>query len=184
MAVDVQILAGLFPFWQLHSLSLNHQCFCWGLSSPLNTSLSQFFIILSVIFAMASGSLPPSFLLGGLDMQLNWTTVSNLMLPGFFLISYNTYPLPSTHSALFQMTLLYVIWNVNSFANMLLLNCPEITPCAGVILFFFAKSEFCFAWNIFSFCKFNLQIFKVNGNHLMFLHYLFILKRYLIISWL
>lgn len=59
-----QILADLFPQEQLHLLSPNCHCFCRGFISLSDTSVLEFSIISSAIFATTSGS-PPSFLLGG-----------------------------------------------------------------------------------------------------------------------
>lgn len=61
-------------YFNCNSLSSNYYYFCRGISSPLDTSVWEFFIISSGIFA-ASGSPSPSFLLGELDIELHFSTV-------------------------------------------------------------------------------------------------------------
>lgn len=50
---------------------------CRGSFSPVDSSVLEFFITLSLIFAATSWNPSPSFLLGGPDTQLNFAAVSN-----------------------------------------------------------------------------------------------------------
>lgn len=85
MAMDVLNFgrSGLGLQQQVHLLLSKCQSFCRAFFSQLHTSVWEFFIILTVTFAIASGSPSPSFLLGGLDRQLHFCTVLNVILQLF-----------------------------------------------------------------------------------------------------
>lgn len=94
MAVGV---VNLFPLQQLHSLSSNCHCFCTGFFFSIKDLCLRVLYISSVIFAPSSGSPSPSFLLGGVDIQLHFSTVSKcnisviiFHLPQYFFYTYCT----------------------------------------------------------------------------------------------
>lgn len=83
-------VVNLFPLQQLHSLSSNCHCFCAGFFFSIKNLCLRVFYISSAIFAPSSGRPSPSFLLGGVDIQLHFSTVSNVTSQWLSFISYNT----------------------------------------------------------------------------------------------